>query len=970
MEDLTGKQFGPYRVVGPLGEGGMAAVYKAYQASMDRYVALKVLPQYFARDPEFVGRFAQEAKVLAKLQHLHILAVHDFGEADGYTFIVMPFVETGTLADLLGGEPLPLSHIQQIVSQVGGALGYAHLQGVVHRDVKPSNVLVDRQGNCLLTDFGIAKMVEGTMAFTQTGGIIGTPAYMSPEQILGEKLDGRSDIYSLGVLLYEMAAGRPPFRAETPPAIFVKHLHDPLPPPHIYNPDIPDGVERVILKALCKDREDRFETMDEMVTALAKGIAGQLPTVLARDPDDGPELPAARERLPGTELAQPPTKRRKEARKQKEARKPKERVERHMPRWGWWAIGGLALVALIVALVVLLGPDGTAEDDAPEIPGGTETPGAVVAEATKVVTAGGAEEKSAEGWDFEVRVSSSSDWSHVTLLLWPGGYIVRERTLEEGGEGLETEMTDRTIVLNQDIGLAEVGNWVYVNKTITLSEPPPGEMIEFEIERGCVGFVEVEVYNLATGSSILVGRSDDDGACEGASILGVTVDDLLTDSPSPLPAESPGKAIYREGVRLKEQGDWDEAMAKFDEALELGWESADLYYRRAWVCHQMTHSGRCSLEQALADYSAAIDLNPDDASYLGDRGWAYLHWREYELAIADLTRAIELNPGEASFYGARGEAYGELGDWAAALEDHGRAIELEPDNGERYVTRGWTYRRMGEFDLAEADFAAAVELAPEEPWAWGQRGLFYREEGRYQLALDSLDQAIELESGTGEYHATRAWVYQWMGEFELAIADSTTAIEREPENVWFRRDRGTIYREQGDYQAALDDLNAAIEMAPDYSELLANRSDIYREMGEFDLALADLDRAIEMNPEESWHWRQRGWLFRDMGDVEATLAGFDKAIELGHDDSHVYAERAWIYWEMGEHDVAIADWTAAIEMQPGQAWHWWDRAWAYDHVGDYDAAKADFWAFLRLSEGGPPEFDDPRADAQRWLESH
>ena len=135
MEDLTGKQFGSYRVVGPLGEGGMAAVYKAYQASMDRFVALKVLPQYFARDPEFVGRFAQEARMLAKLQHLHILPVFDYGETDGYTYIVMPLVETGTLSDLVKGEPLPLSQIQQIVSQVGSALSYAHSQGVVHRDI-------------------------------------------------------------------------------------------------------------------------------------------------------------------------------------------------------------------------------------------------------------------------------------------------------------------------------------------------------------------------------------------------------------------------------------------------------------------------------------------------------------------------------------------------------------------------------------------------------------------------------------------------------------------------------------------------------------------------------------------------------------------------------------------------------------------------------------------------------------------
>lgn len=277
MEDLTGKQLGKYQVVGALGEGGMAAVYKAYQAGMDRYVALKILPRHFASDPEFVGRFEQEAKLIARLQHVHILPVHDFGEEDGYTYIVMPYIETGTLDDLLHGEPLPLEQIGKIIKQVGEALGYAHTRGLVHRDIKPSNILIDEQGNCLLTDFGIAKIVERTSKFTRTGAIIGTPEYMSPEQILGEKLDGRSDIYSLGIVLYELATGRPPFRAETPPAVFVKHLHDPLPPPRTWNANLPEAVEKVILKALTRERGDRFATAMELVQALEKALSSEAP---------------------------------------------------------------------------------------------------------------------------------------------------------------------------------------------------------------------------------------------------------------------------------------------------------------------------------------------------------------------------------------------------------------------------------------------------------------------------------------------------------------------------------------------------------------------------------------------------------------------------------------------------------------------------------------------------------------------
>jgi hypothetical protein len=251
----------------------MAAVYKAYQPGMDRYVALKILPQQYARDAEFTGRFEQEAKVIAKLQHPHILAVHDYGKADDYTYIVMPIVETGTLADLLRGEqPMSLQRIRIIITQLGDALDYAHTQGLIHRDVKPSNVLIDNRGNCLLTDFGIAKMVGGTKHFTQTGGIVGTPHYMSPEQGGGDPLTPQSDIYSLGVLLYEMVTGRVPFDAETPMAVVIKHMTDPLPPPSTINPDTSPALESVILKAMAKRPQDRFNSAADMVRAVRLAI--------------------------------------------------------------------------------------------------------------------------------------------------------------------------------------------------------------------------------------------------------------------------------------------------------------------------------------------------------------------------------------------------------------------------------------------------------------------------------------------------------------------------------------------------------------------------------------------------------------------------------------------------------------------------------------------------------------------------
>jgi serine/threonine protein kinase/sugar lactone lactonase YvrE len=284
MQQYIGKRIGAYQIVEQIGQGGMATVFKAYQPSMDRYVAIKILPSHFTEDESFVGRFTQEARTLARLEHPHILPVHDYGEQEGITYLVMRYVQAGTLKDLIAREgPMALEEAARILGQVGRALDYAHSQGVVHRDIKPSNVLVDQRGDTFLTDFGIAKLVAETAQFTASGAIIGTPAYMAPEQGMGKPADARCDIYSLGVVLYELVTGRVPFEAETPLAVLLKHVNDPLPLPRQIKPDLPAAVERVILKAMAKAPEDRFQSAQEMVDALTAAVAAK-PTEIIPPP--------------------------------------------------------------------------------------------------------------------------------------------------------------------------------------------------------------------------------------------------------------------------------------------------------------------------------------------------------------------------------------------------------------------------------------------------------------------------------------------------------------------------------------------------------------------------------------------------------------------------------------------------------------------------------------------------------------
>jgi len=268
MEDaLVGHTLGNYQLVERLGQGGMATVYKAYEPALDRYVAIKVLPQFFARDPSFMNRFRREAKAVAQLNHPSIMPIHSFGEEGNITYIAMQYVPGGTLKRGRGQVYEPAEAIR-LALPIVRALAYAHGRGVVHRDIKPSNILISEDNWPVLADFGLAKMAEASQKLTGTGVGVGTPMYMSPEQGQGAGVDHRTDIYSMGIMLYEMLTGEVPFRADTPMAVVIKHMTAPLPMPRDINPDIPESIERIILKATAKSQDDRFQTAEEMIIAL------------------------------------------------------------------------------------------------------------------------------------------------------------------------------------------------------------------------------------------------------------------------------------------------------------------------------------------------------------------------------------------------------------------------------------------------------------------------------------------------------------------------------------------------------------------------------------------------------------------------------------------------------------------------------------------------------------------------------
>lgn len=372
MSFSIGEQVGPFQITAQLGSGGMATVFKAYHAALDRYVAIKVLHPAFKQDPNFLSRFQREARIVAKLDHPHIVPVFDFSEANGQPYLVMRFIEGETLKAHLSTRDLTLPEVRRVIKPVAEALAYAHGQGVLHRDVKPSNILLTPDGGIYLADFGLARMAQAGESTLSQDSLLGTPQYISPEQAQGQSdLDARTDIYSLGVVVYELLVGRVPYQADTPYAVIHDHIYAPLPLPRSIKPDFPEVLERVLLKALTKDRADRYASVNEFYAALDQAIdqASSLsPITAAISKPIEPTTPI------GPAVSTDPLATRAVV------------ADRAKPKWVLWLVLGIVAVIAVAYVVITIGtgsrmagpPTGGPNPGAPPAPANSDAPDSVV----------------------------------------------------------------------------------------------------------------------------------------------------------------------------------------------------------------------------------------------------------------------------------------------------------------------------------------------------------------------------------------------------------------------------------------------------------------------------------------------------------------------------------------------------------------------------------------------------------------
>lgn len=356
-----GEYIGSYRIIEPIGQGGMATVYKAYHPLLNRHVAIKMMHQALLEDTDFLARFRREAQIIANLEHPNIVPVYDYSEHQGQPYLVMKYIEGLTLKQEIASSDLSFEQIISILAAVADGLTYAHQRGVLHRDVKPSNIILDADQRPYLTDFGLARLAQSGQSTLSQDMLIGTPHYISPEQARGNsELGPGTDIYALGVILYEVAVGRVPFSGNTPYAIVHDHIYTPLPLPTEVNPDVPPPVEAILLRALAKEPADRYPSAVELLAAFHNAIQ-QTGFKTGKSAQPGSHTSAPRLTKPPVRTIAIPA--------DANARRPKAAPARAQPstrkKRPWLPLVGAAVVFILIAVFALVVKTRRPADDTP-----------------------------------------------------------------------------------------------------------------------------------------------------------------------------------------------------------------------------------------------------------------------------------------------------------------------------------------------------------------------------------------------------------------------------------------------------------------------------------------------------------------------------------------------------------------------------------------------------------------------------
>ncbi len=829
-----GRRLGRYELVQEIGRGGIGTVYKAYDTQLQRLVALKTLRLGIEAD------LAREAQTAARLKHPNVVTVYDGGEIDGVPFLCMEYVEGAHLGELVRGRRLPLEALVGILRKAAEGVAYAHAQGIVHRDLKPGNILVDADREPRVIDFGLARLMDHRTFLAVTGSPIGTPYYMSPEQVRDAASVGpSSDVYSLGVCLYEILTGRVPFEGSDAYPVFESILRGDPPPPRSLHPGLSPDLETICLKAMDRDPRRRYATATEFAEDLSRFLKGE---------------PIA---------ARPPA--------------PIERALR-------WVSRHPVPLALSAAAILVLAIGGWALQSVWRVRASgahyrllrerlkpleamiQETRPFFYIRSADVAGRLGKVQSMLDDLEKEAGASESAEvWATLGVGWYFAGDLPRsERALLKAQvlapeEGTVHAYLGRISLDRAMIELATKDGRPDHDRQARAKELNDRALAHFRRQAAWGGAQEIDRH-LATAYRALA----EGNAGEAAR--------LCREGMSRFDGEL---GVEEFSCLLGSMTEGEERLVHLSRAIEKRphYPWALLQRGSAWLVQK-------ELDRALEDLDRAIALNPRLAYGYNDRGLVRYSKGEFDAAIADFDRALALDPGLVLSILNRGIARAGKGDFAGAIADCDRAIELNPTQACAYQNRG-TFRRLkGDLQGARADAERMISLAPGLAAGYTGRGLVRAAMGDGSGALADYAKAIEIDPRHAEAFASRGVARLTAGERPGAMADLTRALAIDPRHSTASYYRGSMHAEEGRVGEAMADFTESIRSNGSNAPAYASRGILWEGLRKLDRAIEDYDAALKINPRYPDAFYNRGIAREQKGDLDGAIADFERALEL------------------------------------------------------------------------------------------
>jgi len=786
-----GTDFGPrYHIEKLLGQGGMGRVYKAHDKELNRTIAIKVVRQGVMGEADALNRFKQELVLASKISHKNILRIHDLGEVNGMKFITMAYVEGQDLHQIMKANPqLPLERVLNFAAQLAEALAAAHAEDVVHRDLKPQNILVDKNDQIYISDFGLAKsFAEGAIGMTQTGTFLGTPRYMSPEQVEGKATDGRSDLYAYGLILYEMVTGDVPFTGESTLKVMYQRIKEKPKNPKLVNPSLPNWLVQIIMRCLERDPETRYQNAYEILADLevsqaARGVSRGISSSVSRSVSRS----ISSRQIQLSEFAS--------------------------RRW-IWVVGGI-VAAVILALAIppvrhlILGRGGKA---------GTSS----VLGVPRLSSFGGK-----RGTSIVSGVPPLSSGRFVAVL--PLQILGDSQHLGYVAQGIEEALSAKLFQLkdvrvtpnevtdkeDQKQPLPKIARALGANLlvqgvlqaagdkmriTMNLEDVADGKRLwsgEFDGAVADLFTLEDRIYNQLVSALDLNPTNDELASAEARPTDNVAAYDLYLRG--------------RNSMRGHDDKSIQSALDYFDQALKADPKFALAYTGIADASLRMSSLKKDSLwtQKALAASQQAQALNDALPEVHATLGSVYRATGRYSEAAAELTRALSLAPNSDEFYRRLGDVYLDSGNGAQALDAFQKAVQLNPYYWANQNALGKAYAHRADYPKALQTFQQVAALEPDMNTGYENVGNMYTQQGKYQESIPYFQKALQIQPNFATYS-----------------------------------NLGTSYFFLKQYSNAVGMFEKAVALNPNDTDVILNLADAYRGLGQQDKARTEYQQAI------------------------------------------------------------------------------------------------------------------------------